>query len=76
VAGGKVRDISVTVLNSKNRNVAVTARLEGQEDSLSALYLWQDGRLKPVAIPGQEMPGGGQLQGAPDTLVLLTLAAP
>ena len=48
-------------LNNKNRSVLIFARLDGQDSTYGDLYLWTAGQLKAVALPGQEMPGGGQL---------------
>lgn len=49
-------------LNDRNRNVLLEAHLHSLAGAFYALYLLSDGQLLPVAVPGQEMPGGGRLQ--------------
>jgi hypothetical protein len=46
--------------NNKNRKILVGLRLVGNKGN--GLYLWSDGNFTPVAVVGQEMPGGGQLK--------------
>jgi hypothetical protein len=48
-------------VNNKNRNVLVGALLDDLEEGPLALYHWSEGKLLPVAVPGQEMPDGGTL---------------
>jgi hypothetical protein len=57
--GGKITAISSVLLNSQNRNVLVAAGIDGS--ARHGLYLATAGQLTPVAVPGQEMPGGGRL---------------
>lgn len=55
--GRRLASIWGVRVNNKNRNVLVLASLNGRE--LNAAYLFADGKLTPVAVPGQEMPEGG-----------------
>jgi hypothetical protein len=49
-------------VNNRNRNVLVLALLHSAGSSYpDGLYLWSNGQLRPIAIPGQDMPGGGKL---------------
>jgi hypothetical protein len=57
---GKIAAVSSVRLNNKNRNALVSVRLEGATDH--GLYLLADGKMTPVAAPGQEMPGGGKFK--------------
>jgi hypothetical protein len=58
---GGLNDIWRTFVNSTNGNILAAARTELQTGT-TGLYLITDGKLKPVAMPGQEMPGGGLLE--------------
>jgi hypothetical protein len=58
--GGKFDALTAVRLNNKNRATLLTARLQGQTNT--GLYLYADGKLRPVALPGQEMPGGGKFR--------------
>lgn len=49
-------------LNKKNKNALVGARLDDITNGPWALYLVADGKLVPVAVPGQDMPGGGKFK--------------
>jgi hypothetical protein len=60
---GQLIDIWRTFLNNANRNVLVAARTELPPGQATGVYLIADGKLVPVAVPGQEMPGGGVLEG-------------
>jgi hypothetical protein len=62
--GGKLARFSHAWINDRNSNVLVLARLN-TETGPAALYLLVDGKLMPVAVRGQEMPGGGQLKDLP-----------
>jgi hypothetical protein len=62
--GGKLARFSHAWVNDRNRNVLVLARLN-TETGPAGLYLLVDGKLMPVAVRGQEMPGGGQLKDLP-----------
>jgi hypothetical protein len=57
---GKIVDVSLAVANNKNRDVLVSARVSGSVSE--GLYRVADGKVFPVAVPGQEMPGGGKLK--------------
>lgn len=56
--GGKFTDVLGVWVNNQNRNVLVYA----QVGSSGGPYLFEDGKLRLVAVPGQEMPGGGKLK--------------
>jgi hypothetical protein len=58
--GGKITSVSRVFVNDKNRNVLLTAAVDGSHQH--GVYLLKDGTLTPVAVPGQEMPDGGKLQ--------------
>jgi hypothetical protein len=60
--GGKIRSVRGVWVNNRNRNVLVLAEriIEPQMGAQDVLYLWNDGQLKPVVTPGQQMPGGGR----------------
>lgn len=61
--GGKLADVRGVWLNNKNRNVLVHARVQDSNGNpLNGLYLLANGKLTPVAVTGQEMPGGGKFQ--------------
>ena len=49
-------------MNDAKRNVLIAARLNNAESGPTSLYLWTGGKLDAVAVPGQEMPGGGQFR--------------
>jgi hypothetical protein len=57
---GKIRNMSLVVANNQNRDVLVFAQVSGS--SGEGLYRLADGKVFPVAVPGQEMPGGGKLK--------------
>jgi hypothetical protein len=57
--GGRIIDTNGAWVNNKNRNVLVWAVLQASGRPPHALYLWTEGTLAPVAVHGQEMPGGG-----------------
>jgi hypothetical protein len=57
--GGKLAAVLGVWVNNKDRGVLVLARLRNSGD---VLYLLADGKLQPVAVPGQDMPGGGKLR--------------
>jgi hypothetical protein len=57
--GGKITDVLRALANNKNRNVLVEARVS---NGAAAVYRFAEGKLSPVAVPGQEMPGGGKLK--------------
>jgi hypothetical protein len=59
--GGKFARIAGVRLNNKNKNVLVDARV-GDSGAADALYLFADGKLLPVAVPGKDMPEGGKFK--------------
>jgi hypothetical protein len=46
-------------LNNQNRNVLLTGLVESAAGHVPCPYLLADGVLKPLALPGTPMPGGG-----------------
>jgi hypothetical protein len=60
--GRKIAHVWYVYVNNKNRNVLLQAILDKPWTGPHGLYLLRDGQLVAVATPGQEMPGGGQLQ--------------
>jgi hypothetical protein len=61
-SAGKIADVSGAYANNKNRAVLVSASLVGHNGD--GLYRVEADQILPVAVPGQEMPGGGKLQTA------------
>lgn len=59
--GGKIAAVWGALVNNKNRSVVVAARLNNSKGP-DALYRFADGKLTPVAVPGQTMPGGGKFK--------------
>lgn len=59
---GKIADVSGVFANNKNRTVLVSATVSGR--SGNGLYRVEADKILPVAVPGQEMPGGGKLKSA------------
>jgi hypothetical protein len=64
---GKVHAVTSLMLNNKNRNVLVAATIEGTT-SRHGLYLVAGGQVTPVAVPGQDMPGGGKFKSIQHTI--------
>lgn len=60
VTGGKITSVSSVFVNNKNRNAVVTAAVDGS--SRHGVYQVAAGKITPVAVPGQVMPGGGTLR--------------
>jgi hypothetical protein len=58
--GGKIAAVDFAAVNNKNRSVLVLARLRLSDPH--GFYLWEDGKLTPLLVRGQEMPGGGQFR--------------
>jgi hypothetical protein len=59
--GGTIGAVSRVLLNDKNRSVLVAADVQGAPSN-PGLYLVADGKLTPVAVPGQQMPDGSKLR--------------
>jgi hypothetical protein len=59
---GKIDEVSGVFANNHNRAVLVSASVFGR--SGDGLYRVEADQILPVALPGQEMPGGGKLQSA------------
>lgn len=49
-------------VNNKNRSVLLAALLHGLSGASISLFSWSDGKLTPVVVPGQSLPGGGRFQ--------------
>jgi hypothetical protein len=56
--GGKLTGVLAVRMNNLNRNALVLARTRAGD----GLYFFTEGRLVPVAVPGQELEGGGKLK--------------
>jgi hypothetical protein len=61
--GGKIFTLNSVIPNNKTRSVVITASLVGNS-SRFGIYRLADGTITALAIPGQEMPGGGKLKSA------------
>lgn len=57
--GGRFVHVDAVYLNNKNPSALVTAGLRSGAVESRALYRFAEGKLTAVAVPGQEMPGGG-----------------
>lgn len=60
--GGKFVEIRGVRPNNTNRDLLVSALINDPNGGPECLYVFADGKLTPVVIPGQEMPGGGKFQ--------------
>jgi hypothetical protein len=49
-------------INSRNQNILLGAHVHDLSGASTSLYLLANGALIPVAVPGQQMPGGGRFQ--------------
>jgi hypothetical protein len=65
VPGGKIAFFRFAWVNDANRSVLIVARLNDDAKGPFALYQFADGALTPIAVPGQEMFGGGKLKDIP-----------
>ena len=65
VPGGQINFFRFAWVNDANQNVLIVARLNDNKKGPFALYQYAGGALTPVAVPGQEMPGGGKLKDIP-----------
>jgi hypothetical protein len=61
-SGGKFALLRGPGINSQNQNMIVFGNLDGDTNHFG-VYGLAGGRLTPLAVPGQEMPGGGQCVG-------------
>src|SRR5262249_38629279 len=57
--GARIVTAWCCLVNNQNRNTVVAVRLNDINKGPDALYLFANGALTPVAVPGQPMPGGG-----------------
>jgi hypothetical protein len=58
--GGKTAIVGGVLLNTQNESVLLDLYLQGNAQN-DGLYLDANGSLTPLVVPGQEMPGGGNL---------------
>jgi hypothetical protein len=58
---GRLANVGIPFLNNKNQDVLMLARV-GNLNGPFALYRITDGKLTPLVVPGQEMPGGGKVE--------------
>jgi hypothetical protein len=58
--GGTLSSVAAVFLNNRNRTAIVAAGVDGSWGH--GLYRVVAGKLIPLAVPGQEMPGGGRLR--------------
>jgi hypothetical protein len=61
--GTKIAGVGGVSINSKTGDVLVFAHTKA--NASDGLYLWSDGRLMPLLVTGQDMPGGGKIQDLP-----------
>jgi len=59
--GGQFKVVAGAWVNNPNRSVLLAASLKGVSGPFG-LYRFAGGTLTPLAVPGQEMPGGGQFK--------------
>jgi hypothetical protein len=60
--GGTIEGITGAWVNGRDRSVLVAARVAASGSAVDALFRFTDGKLLPVVVSGQEMPGGGTLK--------------
>jgi hypothetical protein len=65
--GSKVTRVTAVRLGNQDRVMLVALHVSSRPDQ-AGLYFALNGQLKPVAVPGQELPGGGKLRGIKETL--------
>jgi hypothetical protein len=58
--GGTIGAVGGAFVNNQNQNVVLDLSLQGNVQN-DGLYLYANGSLTPLVVPGQEMPGGGKL---------------
>jgi hypothetical protein len=63
-------------VNNKNGNVLVVDGFANPPDPTrpGAIYLFAGGKLTPVLVPGQEMPGGGKFKSLPLSIYAVSFA--
>jgi hypothetical protein len=54
---GKITSVSQVLVNNRNRQVVLAAGVDASPRH--GVYRYTDGKLMPVAVPGQALPGGG-----------------
>jgi hypothetical protein len=59
---GRIASIGGVWVNNQNHNVLVAAALQGNSSN-DGLFLFANGSLTPIILPGQDMPEGGELLG-------------
>jgi hypothetical protein len=57
--GGRFAHVDAVWLNNRNPSVLVQADLDPYPGGPRGVYRYADGQLTPIAVPGQQMPGGG-----------------
>lgn len=65
--GGTIARVSAVYVNNLDRSALVAAS-ESDRPGRAGLYRFSEGRLSPVILPGQELPGGARLSTIPVTL--------
>jgi hypothetical protein len=58
---GKIGGVWRVLVNNANQTLLVVAR-GGDNRGPDTLYRFADGKLTPLVVPGQEMPGGGKFK--------------
>jgi hypothetical protein len=58
--GGTITHVSGLLPNKKNQTLLVIAHTS-EDPEAAGLYRFGEGKLTPIAVPGQAMPGGGTL---------------
>jgi hypothetical protein len=59
--GDRIATVGGVLANNRDRTLLVLLHLR-QAPNRVGLYRFTEGRLVPLAVPGQEMPGGGRLR--------------
>jgi hypothetical protein len=63
-SGDKIFNVGGVWVNNKNGNILVELNTKSSYGPYG-LYLFADGKLTPVAVPGQDMPDGGKFMTLP-----------
>jgi hypothetical protein len=64
--GATVTRVTAVRLSNQDRVMLVAAHLSTRQDQ-AGLFFALHGQFQPIAVPGQEMPGGGKLRGIKET---------
>src|SRR5262249_3618918 len=65
--GGLVTRVTAVRLSNQDRVMLVAAHLSTRPDQ-AGLFFALHGQIKPIVVPGQDLPGGGRLRGIKETL--------